>query len=144
MCILLLYCFMCILLLYCFMCILLLYSFMCILLLYCTYYFLAISLHQLFDGFVHRYRKSGISNSLRSDTSCFYLILDLITFFDLYHGAQMEEALEVGCFFFTSVVFCFGFQENDFEFIKFCFLFLQYLMILSNKQRGAVDSVSGS
>lgn len=44
---------------------------------------------------VSRYRKSGVADSLRADTSSFYLILDLINFFDLYHEGQMEEALEV-------------------------------------------------
>jgi hypothetical protein len=33
---------------------------------------------------------------LKANTSSFYLILDLITFFDLYNEGQMEEALEVG------------------------------------------------
>ena len=45
---------------------------------------------------IFRYRSNGVGESVRGTASSFYLILDLVTFFDLYHGSQMEEALEVG------------------------------------------------
>ncbi|XP_060553313.1 nuclear pore complex protein Nup93-like [Ruditapes philippinarum] len=46
-------------------------------------------------GIAERYRNSMVADSLKANTSSFYLILDLITFFDLYNEGQMEEALEI-------------------------------------------------
>ncbi|KAL4234656.1 Nucleoporin nup93 [Mactra antiquata] len=42
-----------------------------------------------------RYRSSGVSENLKANTCSFYLILDLLSFFDLYHQGQTEEAMEI-------------------------------------------------
>lgn len=46
-------------------------------------------------GVAERYRRTGVAESSRANTSSFYLILDLLTFFDLYHQGLTEEALEI-------------------------------------------------
>lgn len=52
-------------------------------------------LKQLALSVAERYRSSGEGDGNRASTSSFYLILDLITFFDLYHSGNTEEALEI-------------------------------------------------
>ncbi|XP_052817034.1 nuclear pore complex protein Nup93-like [Mya arenaria] len=52
-------------------------------------------LKNLAVGVAERYRSGGVAESVRSSSNSFYLILDLVTFFDLYHSGQMEDALEI-------------------------------------------------
>lgn len=40
-----------------------------------------------------RYRALG-HDAPREDTAAFYLMLDLMTFFDLYHANKLDEALD--------------------------------------------------
>lgn len=46
-------------------------------------------------GIAERYRSQGIADGLKANTNSLYLILDLITFFDLYAEGQMEEAMKI-------------------------------------------------
>ncbi|KAK3579843.1 hypothetical protein CHS0354_015256 [Potamilus streckersoni] len=51
-------------------------------------------LKTLAHSIAERYRGQGLE-STKSNTSSFYLLLDLLTFFDLYHEGSHEQALEV-------------------------------------------------
>ncbi|OWF34740.1 Nuclear pore complex protein Nup93 [Mizuhopecten yessoensis] len=45
-------------------------------------------------GMAERYRSEGVEGN-RSNTSTFFLLLDLLTFFDFYHAGNMDEGLTV-------------------------------------------------
>ncbi|XP_069113478.1 nuclear pore complex protein Nup93-like [Argopecten irradians] len=51
-------------------------------------------LRSLAIGMAERYRSKGVEGN-RSNTSTFFLLLDLLTFFDFYHAGNMDEGLNV-------------------------------------------------
>lgn len=54
--------------------------------------FLTLLIYSIY--FIYRYRERNNEGS-RSNTSTFYLLLDLLTFFDSYHEGNVDEAFEV-------------------------------------------------
>ena len=50
--------------------------------------------HEVYISFPFRYRTLGHTAS-QSRISTFFLLLDLMQFFDLYHAGQLDTALDV-------------------------------------------------
>lgn len=50
--------------------------------------------HEVHISFLFRYRTLGYTAS-QSRISTFFLLLDLMQFFDLYHAGQLDTALDV-------------------------------------------------
>lgn len=57
------------------------------------FYGLVVSMNT-FCLFEHRYRTNGIAGE-KSVDSTFYLLLDLMTFFDEYHAGHIDRAYDV-------------------------------------------------
>lgn len=60
---------------------------------------------------VYRYRERNNEGS-RSNTSTFYLLLDLLSFFDSYHEGNVDEAFEVKGIFLI-YYFCYLWGDKD-------------------------------
>lgn len=78
--------------------------------------FLTLLIYSIY--FIYRYRERNNEGS-RSNTSTFYLLLDLLTFFDSYHEGNVDEAFEVHRIFLV------------YNFCNFFFLKIWYIWISS-------------
>lgn len=82
--------------------------------------FLTLLIYSIY--FIYRYRERNNEGS-RSNTSTFYLLLDLLTFFDSYHEGNVDEAFEVHRIFLV-YNFC------NFFFKDMIYLDILYLYVL--------------
>ena len=75
----------------------------------------------------YRYRE-GKNEGSRSNTSTFYLLLDLLTFFDYYHEGNVDEAFEVQGLLHCLFLWTFWLYFFLFLFLKFSLLFYYFLV----------------
>lgn len=71
--------------------------------------FLPLQIYSIY--LVYRYRERNNEGS-RSNTSTFYLLLDLLSFFDSYHEGNVDEAFEVKGIFLI-YYFCYLWGDKD-------------------------------